>query len=240
MKPSDTTLLLTRPAPAATRFAAELEAETGAFALTVVSPVLDIVPRGAVPDLPDGAALAFTSENAVALAATQRDPGGRRAWCVGARTAEAARAAGYDAVTAGGDAGALAALLFAQPPAGEIVHLSGAHQRGDLAERLSEAGLPARRVVIYDQVPRPLSPAAGKALKGPRPVLVPLFSPRSAALVSSGAAAARAPLLVAALSPAVAEAWKGPAPRGVAIAERPEAGALIAAIARLLAATPGA
>ncbi|MEE4120911.1 MAG: uroporphyrinogen-III synthase [Paracoccaceae bacterium] len=240
MTPTDITLLLTRPRPAALRFAAELEAATGPFAATVISPLLDIVPSGPFPRVSAEAALAFTSENAVAIAASRLAPAGRRAWCVGTRTAEAARAAGFDAVVAGGDADALVALLLAERPMGEIVHLAGGHQRGDLAERLAAGGLTARRAVIYDQAPVPPTAEALAALGGPRPVLLPLFSPRSAALAAAMAEGAAAPLLLAALSPAVARGWGGPAPMALVTASRPESEALIDAISSLLAAAPGA
>ena len=239
MKPSDLTLLLTRPRPAAERFAGELQAVTGPFAEVIVSPVLQIVPSGAFPDIPHTASVAFTSENAVAIAEGRLAPG-RRAYCVGDRTAEAARQAGFDAISAGGDADDLAALLAAQPPAGEVVHLSGAHQRGDLAERLAAAGLAARRETVYDQAPAPLSRAARGALAGPRPVLLPLFSPRSAVLASAEAQVARAPLLLAALSPTVAAAWTGPEPAATATAAHPDAQALVGTIVRLVAAVQGA
>jgi len=238
--PTDITLLLTRPRPAALRFAAELEAATGPFAATVISPLLDIVPDGRFPGIPGDAALVFTSENAVAIAASRLAPAGRRAWCVGTRTAEAAQAAGFDAVVAGGDADALVALLLAERPTGEIVHLAGAHQRGDLAERLAAGGLTARRAVIYDQAPVLPTAEALAALAGPRPVLLPLFSPRSAALASDMAEGAGAALLLAALSPAVARGWAGPAPAAAETAERPDAPAMIGAIANLIAAAPGA
>jgi uroporphyrinogen-III synthase len=66
-------------------------------------------------------------------------------------------------------------------------------------------------------------------------VIAPLFSPRSAALLSGSALqGVRAPLLVAALSPAVAEAWSGPAPAALEVADRPEAAALLAAMERLM------
>jgi len=238
VNPSDLTLLMTRPRSASERFAAALEAETGPFARVIVSPLLEIVPRPA-PALPPEAALAFTSENAAALAAPFAAPG-RRAYCVGDRTAEAARAAGFEAVSAGGDAAALAARLAADPPGASIVHLAGAHQRGDLVERLRAAGLPAERVTVYDQAARPLSAEARAALAGRSFVLLPLFSPRSAALASAEAAGATAPLLLACLSPAIRADWAGPPPAAETVASGPDATALTAAIARLLAAAPGA
>jgi uroporphyrinogen-III synthase len=241
VNPSAPTLLLTRPAAQARRFAHEAQARLGPFAQVIVSPLMEIVPTEPFPAVPEEAELAFTSENAVAVAAPRLGATGRRAWCVGDRTAAAARAAGFDAVSAGGDAAALAALIARAGPSGEILHLSGRHQRGDLAAQLAQAGLSARRVPVYDQAARPLSAPARAALEGPAPVLVPLFSPRSAALLSQQMApGARAPLLVAALSPAVASAWTGPEPESLEVAERPDADALLAALAQLVTGRAGA
>ena len=241
VNPSALTLLLTRPEAQARRFAREAEARLGPFGQVIVAPLMQIVPLEPFPPVPDGAELAFTSENAVAVAAPRLGGTGRRAWCVGDRTAEAARAAGFDAMSAGGDAAALAALIARSGPAGDILHLSGRHQRGDLAAQLAQAGLTARRLPVYDQAARPLPKPARAALDGPAPVLVPLFSPRSAALLSQEIArGARAPLLVAALSPAVASAWTGPGPESLEVAERPDADALLAALARLVTRRAGA
>lgn len=238
MNPSVHTLLLTRPAAQARRFAREAETRLGRFGQVIVSPLMEIVPIEPFPEVTDAAELAFTSENGVAVAAPRLGGTGRRAWCVGDRTAEAARAAGFEAVSAGGDGGdaaALAALIGRARPAREILHLSGRHQRGDLAARLAGAGLPARRVPVYDQAARPLSEAARAALGGTSPVIAPLFSPRSAALLSEAVAdGTRAPLLVAVLSPAVVSAWTGPAPGALEVADRPDAAALLAAMERLM------
>ena len=238
------TLLLTRPEPAARRFAAEAAEALGPFAEVIVSPLQRIVPCAPLPALPPGAALAFTSENGVAMAvaagladAERGVP--RRAWCVGARTGDVARAAGFDAQVAGGCADALLRAILADPPRGPLVHLSGRHQRGDLAERLRAAGIDARRVEAYDQQPADLTAAACAALACPRPVLAPLFSPRSATLLAERLPPPpHAPMLLAFLSPSVAAAWTGPAPAAARTAATPDADALCAALRALLAPRP--
>jgi uroporphyrinogen-III synthase len=238
----DAVLLLTRPEPAARRFAAEAEQAVGPFAQVVIAPLQRIVPLGPLPALPPGAALAFTSENGVAMAVAaglggQAAGGPRRAYCVGARTAAAARAAGFEARAAEGCADALLAAILADPPPGPIVHLAGRHQRGDLAERLRAAGLPATRIAAYDQQAAEVSDEARAALAGARPVVAPLFSPRSAALLAERMPAApRAPLLLVFLSPAVAEAWTGPPPLAARVAARPGSADLCHALRGLLGA----
>jgi uroporphyrinogen-III synthase len=68
---------------------------------------------------------------------------------------------------------------------------------------------------------------------------VPLFSPRSATLLSDEARDAAAPLLLAFLSDAVREAWSGPV-HAATVAARADSAALASAVARLVTKTPGA
>jgi len=158
------------------------------------------------------------------------------AWCVGAHTAAVARTLGFAATAAGADAEALVAALSARPPAAPLLHPRGVHARGDIAARLSAAGIPTAEVVVYDQRALPLSPAALAAAAGSAPLVVPLFSPRTAALAAAGLRGAAAPLRAAAISPAVAEAWARAGGTPAAVAVRPDAAAMLALTARLLAA----
>lgn len=214
-------LLLTRPEPAARRFAAEA---AGFGWPVVVSPALRIVPVAH-----DGAALAaaaglvFTSENAVPFAGPGR---GRRAICVGPRTAEVARAAGFDAEAGPGDAARLVPLLAGLGPG--WLHPHGKH----IARALPVAG-----VAVYDQQPVALNRAALDALAGVEPVVLPLFSPRTAAIVSDQAGGALAPLWpaplwIAPISAAADRAWRTRAERR-AVAPTPDGAGIIAALGRL-------
>ncbi|SEH84197.1 uroporphyrinogen-III synthase [Paracoccus alkenifer] len=189
-------VLLIRPQEAAERFAAQI-APMGLRAL--ISPMLRIVP---VPH--DAAALqaarglVFTSENGVRFAGPGR---GRPAWCVGPRTAKAAAAAGYDAITGPGDAARLIPLISDLGPG--WLHAHGRH----LAARLPVPG-----VVVYDQQALPLSAQARALLAGDGPVILPLFSPRSARLAAQAVAPISAkgplpPLRLIAISEAARIAW---------------------------------
>lgn len=227
-------LLLTRPRAQGQRFADAFAARFGDEIPVIESPVIEIVPRDVAPDLDGIAGLIFTSSNAVdcfaSIIADRRIP----AFCIGGRTAEAARAIGLAAQEVGPDADALVRRLAARPPGGRLLHLRGAHARGQVAQRLSAAGQPCNEQVIYDQVSRPLSGPAKDLLAGTAPVLLPLFSPRSAALVSEAAREAAAPLALATMSRAVTEAWHGPAPALIGQAEQPEAAAMLDVLARLI------
>jgi uroporphyrinogen-III synthase len=149
-------LLLTRP---------ELDAERSAAALracgheVVVMPLLRIEPV-ADAELGPGpwAAVLLTSANACrALAAHKNFAGlaGLPAFAVGARTAAAARAAGFsDVVSADGDVAALTRLVAARlsDKSLPLLYAAGETRAGDLAGALSAQGFAVRTVVVYRAV----------------------------------------------------------------------------------------
>ena len=206
-----TVLLLTRPAAQSARFLAQCEEALGSPFEAVIAPVIEIVPRGEQIDLLPFAGVVFTSENAVAALGQNADARGMRAWCVGRRTADAAAKSGFDTVSADGAAENLIALLLREPPAGTLVHLCGAHVASDVAGRLTAGGVPTEARVVYDQVPQGLPEAVRRLLEGAdRPVVLPLFSPRTARLLRNEVPDPSPLLRPLALSAQVAAAW-GPA-----------------------------
>jgi uroporphyrinogen-III synthase len=228
------TALLTRPAAQGERFAAALAARFPGLPV-VESPLL--APVFLRPVLPAGpfAAVAFSSETGVAAAVALGVALPALAFAVGGRTAAAAEAAGFRAVVAGGDAAALVACIAAAAP-GPVLHLHGIETRGEVAAALVARGVPAAGVAVYDQRPQSLTPVARRLLDGPDAVLVPLFSPRSAALFAAAAGGARAALQLAFLSPAVAEAAAALPAAARITARRPDAAAMLDALAGLPAA----
>lgn len=233
MNLSDTVLLLTRPEPGASRLAGQIRDALGAAREVIVSPLMEIVPLPA--DLPagTGAEIVLSSENALRALAGRFDGQGRAAWCVGARTARAAAAAGFRVRAVAPDLAGLAAELAHAGIAGPVLHLGGRHRAGDLAGRLQPVGIAVQALAVYDQQALPLSAAAEGALQGDRDVVAPLFSPLSAALLAGAAVGRRAPLHVAAISPAAAAAWAPRPGERVEIAATPDAAGVIAAMGRL-------
>lgn len=222
-RPVTPTLVLTRAPADSERFIARIGAE--ARVASIISPAFDIVPVPARIDTPP-AHVVFTSVRGVAQA-ERFDLGGARAWCVGARTTEAARAAGFDATDGGGDVERLAATLIAAGPEGRILHLRGRHVAGDLVGALTAAGLDAGEVICYTQEPRAPSATLRDAMGGPGPLIMPLFSPRAALLLAG--LEGPAPLHVIAMSPAVAGVIEGFAVETVTTATQPTEDAMVAA-----------
>lgn len=222
------TVILTRPEPASRQFAADLERMLLGRARILISPILEIVPEPVVADLSAYQTLIFTSANAVVVLGRRPELAGRAAYCVGDRTAEAAARSGFRAVSASGDAASLSARLLADRPPGPWLHPTGEHQRIDLAKALTSAGHRTERVVVYRQVPRALTKAATAAL-GRSSAILPVFSPRSAALLSEAMPGGSIPPLVVAISPAAANAWSAPA-RDIRVAPSLDAAAMAATI----------
>lgn len=224
-------LLLTRPEAAARRFLGLCEAALGRPVPAVLSPVLAIRPVP-VTLARRPAGLILTSENGAARAG-ELGLRGLPAWCVGPRTARVASAAGLRAVEAGPDAEALLAALLSARPEGPLLHLRGEHARGDIARRLRAAGIAAEEAVAYRQEALPPTPEARAALAAGAPLVVPLFSPRSATLLAAWSPAA--PLHVVALSAAVAKAAVALRPAMLEVAPRPEGAAMVGPVLRALA-----
>lgn len=196
-------LLLTRPQSQSEAFLARCEARLGRTISNVITPVMEIQALGGNWDL-SAETLVITSSNGVRLLGERLN--GRSVATVGEATAERARRFGARAECLGRTAEAFlekSALL--KPP---VLVCRGRHARRDLASDLAARGIPARALTLYDQVERRLTASEQSLLKGKTPLIAPLFSPRSASLLS--AYEISAPITPVALSPAVAEAWRGP------------------------------
>jgi uroporphyrinogen-III synthase len=202
------TLLLTRPEAQSRGLARRLAARIPAGVPILVSPILEIVP-GEI-DLPAAPGfLILTSVHGAAAAGGLGALKGLTAWCVGDRTAEAARAAGLAARSAGGTAEDLLACLVQARPAGLGLYLHGRHVATDLAAALARAGIETYSAVAYDQVARPLSAEARACLARPGTVILPIYSPRSARILAAETERAVALREVVAISRPVADAWSG-------------------------------
>ncbi len=177
-------------------------------------------------------ALIFTSQTGVEAYARLPERKAQTAYCVGQRTADRALEAGLRAISADGDADALVAMILSAGEAGPLLHLRGRDSRGDVAERLTAAGCPTEAVILYAQEVQPLSDAAMQMLKGPGPVIAPLFSPRTAAILAAALPEPpRAPLWLAAFSAANISLLTDDR---LIIATRPDSDSMLDAVADLI------
>jgi len=218
---------ITRAQPGAERTASRVRA-LGLGAL--LAPLLEVrqIGPGEI-DLAGVAALAFTSANGVAAFAARGLGRDLPVFTVGAGTAAAARAAGFDEVAEGrGDVADLALMIAGLPVAraGEILHCGAAEPAGDLVGDLKRHGLRARAVALYETVETaaPLPP-----LKDLAAVL--LHSPKAARVLAGRLGSAGAPGLRAiCLSEAVAGPIAGLPFASIAVADEPTEAALLLAL----------
>jgi uroporphyrinogen-III synthase len=226
-------LLVTRPAPEGARTAAALRTRGHEVAL---APLLRIdlfeAELGSGPW--DGVVL--TSANAArAVAAHPRCAELARlpAHVVGRRTAEAARAAGFQHVTsADGDAEDLARLLMQKSRPARLLYLAGEDQAFDLAAAMGPASTMVETVVIYRAVVEPILPEAIRSAFAAGAIDGVLhFSARSAAAFLAALKATELEAALAlpqfCLSAGVCEPLAAAGARDLRIAARPDEAALL-------------
>lgn len=227
------TILLTRPTEQSSKFQRELRRRVPPEVPILVSPILEIrtFPSPGPVEPPDF--LVLTSAHASEAIARTPEFAGIKAYCVGHATADAARRAGAASVAAGGTADELVTRLKQDAPSGRGRYLRGRHVSVDLERTLAGAGLNISSSVVYDQVALPLTDQARAVLAAPGPVVLPIFSARSAGLLAEECRGATAPLSVVAMSPQVARQWRDE-DEVCAVASAPDAEAMAEAVAACL------
>ena len=219
-------VLVTRPSDQAARTAKRLAA-LGHEAL--LAPVLEIFPTGApIPDGPFDLVLA-TSAQAFAGWTAPRALRGVATACVGEKTAQAAREAGFEVKIVAPRAETMAEMLIGEKKPGAALYLAGRERKPALEQRLAGAGWRLELVETYDARPVASWPEeVVAALRDGRIDAVLHYSPRSAgaAMALIGGAAAR--LSHFCLSSDVADRCREGAPEAtIFVASQPDEEALM-------------
>lgn len=238
-------VMVTRPREDAAGLVAALTAR-GHQAL--LEPLLTIVPRARV-DWPQGhaqaQALLISSANGARAFARLDSRRALPVYAVGEASAAAARALGFGSVSsADGDVDDLADLVqrAVDPAGGPLLHPAASKPAGDLQGALGGKGFTVLRAVLYEARPAErFSPQSTRAISEGSVDVVTLLSPRTAAafaglIAAAGLAPACGGMAALCLSSAVAAAIDGLTWRQVAVAARPDQGALLAALDDMAAA----
>jgi uroporphyrinogen-III synthase len=219
-------VLVTRPFDQAARTAKRL----AALGHEVwIAPVLEIFPTGApVPDGPFDLVLATSAQAFSGWTAPQALKGVPAA-CVGEKTAQAAREAGFDVRWIAPRAEALAERLIAEAKPGATLYLAGRERKPALEERLARAGWRLELVETYDARPVAFWPEeVVAALRGGRIDAVLHYSPRSAGAAVALLGDRAASLSHFCLSPEVADRCRERAPATrIFVASQPDEEALM-------------
>lgn len=217
---------MTRPRVQSEGFLQDMPMPLAARLAPIISPLIEIAPIKTDIHIALDEDVIFTSVNGVSSAPKGQ---GQRAYCVGPATTQMAKAQGWQATMLGQTSAQLVDRLTELHPKARLWHLAGVHTRGQIAEKLGDAGLNVRHIALYDQALPDLTPEAKKALSVGNDVIVPLFSPRTAKQF-----AAQAPdfgcVHVIAISPAVAAEVAGLGTKSCAIADSPNAKGMVGAL----------
>ena len=226
------TILITRPEDAAIAFADQVRARLGCGVSIVIAPILQITYLSSLPEMDDVRVVIFTPMHAVRAFAALTEDRGFTCYTVGTATAEAARAEGFDPIAGDGTGTSLSQRIIRDRPPGPCLYVHGEHVAFDMRSALNSAGIETKEAVLYRQKAVPLTEAALNVLRGESPVIVPLFSPRSARLFF-GEDGCMAPLFVAAMSDNVAQEIPASRVIRLELATEPTAQAMLDAVERL-------
>ena len=176
-------IILTRPEPGLSKFSVQLAQEVpSAQQYCEALQVIDFKPYQG--DLARYSGFVFTSSNGV-RAAKRWDLPPRLGFGVGQVTTELARSYCDPVYDGGSDVEALIALIKSMMPDGPLLHIRGRVSVGNLATRLSEHGIETHEAIGYQQNVCTPSDVLIQLLQGGKPMILPLFSPKSAEILKA-------------------------------------------------------
>lgn len=233
-------VIITRAEPGATRSCQAL-AERGFEAINAATSVL--TPRPVALDLEGVSLIAVTSPFGAICLAEATPERARPVIAVGDITAARLNEAGFSRVaSASGDARDLLAMIRERAPEGEVLHVRGMDQTGDLSADLNASGLRARSEILYAAEPVPSLPeTVWAALENGAPVLIHSAkgAERYAALAQAyGKEDALSQSRIVAISAAAAEPLQRLGVQDISVASQPNEDALFAALENRLSARP--
>ena len=175
-------IILTRPEKEARDFSDRILSRLPKVKI-IISPLIRIEFTKPKVDLTAFDGIIFTSSNGVEAIKNFSIPQSMPCFAVGPKTAQQAAQLGFLASQGPGNADDLITLILSQPSVGRLIHISGEHTRGNISTRLTQAGQSCENIIAYRQETLSLTREALHAFKGGKPLVLPLFSPRTAQLL---------------------------------------------------------
>ena len=231
-------ILLTRPQAQAHHLADELTAKGVQPDQIIIDPIMKIAPVEAHCDIPVYTGLIITSANALSYLPTALRGSQLPCYCVGHSTSQDARALGLNAYHLADTAKALCDALPTRSHEGPLLHLRGTHTTLDMAKHFRSTSLRVENLVVYEQIALPLQAETHEKLRQFSPVILPIFSARSARLLGKIALDWR-PHWAVALSPAIAALCHEAGFGQITTAARPNRQAMMAVITPLMGVKSG-
>ena len=128
--------------------------------------------------------LIFTSANGL-RAAKKHNLINKKCFVVGANTKKIAVSFGYDVLGFSKDQENLLKLIKSKKPTESMVHIRGKHTVGNLCDALKRNQFSCLDIIGYNQEPLKIKKQNLQKIHSGRPVILPIFSSRSAALLQS-------------------------------------------------------
>ena len=128
--------------------------------------------------------LIFTSANGL-RAAKKHNLINKKCFVVGANTKKIAVSFGYDVLGFSKDQENLLKLIKSKKPTESMVHIRGKHTFGNLCDALKRNQFSCLDIIGYNQEPLKIKKQNLQKIQSGRPVVLPIFSPRSAELLQS-------------------------------------------------------
>ena len=128
--------------------------------------------------------LIFTSANGL-RAAKKHNLINKKCFVVGANTKKIAVSFGYDVLGFSKDQENLLKLVKSKKPTESMVHIRGKHTVGNLCDALKRNQFSCLDIIGYNQEPLKIKKQNLQKIHSGRPVILPIFSSRSAELLQS-------------------------------------------------------
>ena len=128
--------------------------------------------------------LIFTSANGL-RAAKKHNLINKKCFVVGANTKKIAVSFGYDVLGFSKDQENLLKLIKSKKPTESMVHIRGKHTVGNLCDALKRNQFNCLDIIGYNQEPLKIKKQNLQKIHSGRPVILPIFSSRSAELLQS-------------------------------------------------------
>jgi len=209
-------LLLTRPKADAVKLSEDLPTIDKAH--HILAPVFQINKLKTITVSDADAAYIFTSRHAAECVGHPTTSA--KAFCVGAATAAILERKGFDVVATAPTAQALVEIIKRSEHE-SLVYVRGVHVAADIEKDLTLAGLETNSVIVYEQIETAWDQDISNKAKSAKALIIPLFSPRSAQLTGQRLAQFEGEVSLVAMSDAVLNAWSGPVPQSVVVADQP-------------------
>ena len=211
-------LLLTRPLDGNERFC--LKIKHLLYSCEILdNPIQKIDFLPSLSKVNKNSVLIFTSANGL-RAAKKHNLINKKCFVVGANTKKIAVSFGYDVLGFSKDQENLLKLIKSKKPTESMVHIRGKYTVGNLCEALKRNQFSCLDIIGYNQEPLKIKKQNLQKIHSGRPVILPIFSSRSAELLQSNLDLTG--FNVIAISEAVAKIVTGVELGGLVISKKPD------------------